>query len=147
MGVLRSLAMSRIVRPALYASVMSALWVLSAAAIAAPGEDPILLTKSVAPMQLPMGSGGGSSSTPSAAQLPSSVKAKIARLEAKVFSDLTDGVYTDADVKTTVTAGNQRKSCIQDVGSNTATSGPQRFGPGQSQQIVVLRGDLVNICN
>ena len=139
--------MSHIVRQRLCASVVTALWVLSTSAMAAPGEDPILLTKAVSPMQLPMGSNGASSSTPNAAQLPRSVKAKIARLEAKVFSDMSGGIYTDADIKTTVTAGTQRKSCTQDVGSNTATSGPQRFGPGQQQQIVVLRGDLVNICN
>lgn len=128
--------------------VATACALASLATWAAPGEDPIVLTKPVEHLQLPMNNG-----VPSAANttgdLPTNVKAKIARLEAKSFSDMTDGIYTDADIKATVTAGTQKKSCIQDVGSNTSTAsgGFQRFGPGNKQQIVVLRGDLVNICN
>ncbi|MEG0921102.1 MAG: hypothetical protein RSD57_15785 [Comamonas sp.] len=115
---------------------------------AAPGEDPIVLTKPVEHLQLPMNNGPTAAASATGG-MPTNVKAKIARLEAKAFSDMTDGIYTDADIKATTTAGTQKKSCIQDVGSNTSTasSGFQRFGPGSKQQIVVLRGDLVNICN
>ena len=118
------------------------------AAWAAPGEDPIVLTKPVEHLQLPINTGAAPAAN-STGDLPTNVKAKIARLEAKAFSDTTDGIYTDADIKATVTAGAQKKSCTQDVGSNTSTasSGFQRFGPGNKQQIVVLRGDMVNICN
>ena len=123
------------------------LMLASATCMAAPGEDTIVLMKQVEHLQLPAGSGSTTSNTPTTAQRPSNVKAKIARLEAKVFSTIADGITTDADIKTTITAGTQRKSCVQDVGSNTTTTGAQRFGPGNTQQIVVLRGDLVNICN
>ena len=121
---------------------------LGATAWAAPGEDPILLTKPAQYLQLPIASGGASSNPDSAGGLPSNVKAKIARLEAKSFSAMADSIYTDADIQATVTAGQQKKTCIQDVGSNTSSNGALRYGPGNSkQQIVVLRGDLVNICN
>ena len=121
--------------------------VLPAIGWAAPGEDPIVLTKPVENLQLPVNTGSVASAA-STGDMPTNVKAKIARLEAKAFSDNTDGVYTDADIRTTVTAGAQKKSCTQDVGSNTSTSSTQRYGPGNNkQQIVVLRGDLVNICN
>lgn len=113
---------------------------------AAPGEDPIVLTNPVAHLQLPMGD-SRVSVPENTGDLPSNVKAKIARLEAKAFSDVTTGISTDADIKSTVTASGQKKACIQDVGSNTSTNGAQRFGPGNKQQIVVLRGDMVNICN
>ena len=113
---------------------------------AAPGEDPIELTVPVAHLQLPMGNAKASVAADSGG-LPSNVKAKIARLEAKAFSDNSEGIATDADIKSTIAASGQKKACIQDVGSNTTTNGAQRFGPGNKQQIVVLRGDLVNICN
>ncbi len=113
---------------------------------AAPGEDPITLTKTVEQLQLPLSNNAPAAQADSGV-MPTNVKAKIARLEAKSLSDITADIYTDADIKTTVTAGQQKKSCIQDVGSNTSTNGSLRFGPGNKQQIVVLRGDLVNICN
>ena len=114
---------------------------------AAPGEDPIVLTKPVENLQLPINTGNIASAS-NTGDMPTNVKAKIARLEAKAFSDNTDGVFTDADIRSTVTAGAQKKSCTQDVGSNSSTGSAQRYGPGNNkQQIVVLRGDLVNICN
>ncbi len=113
---------------------------------AAPGEDPIELTLPVTHLQLPTANTKASVADNSG-DLPSNVKAKIARLEAKAFSDNSAGIATDADVRSTITASGQKKACIQDVGSNTSTTGAQRFGPGNKQQIVVLRGDLVNICN
>ena len=114
-------------------------------AFAAPGEDPIVLTTPVSYLQLPMNN-AKSAAPDNAGGLPSNVKAKIVRLEAKAYSDSSEGISTDADVRTTVTGNGQQKSCVQDVGSNTTTNGAQRFGPGNKQQIVVLRGDLVNIC-
>lgn len=131
-----------------YAVCMVACALAPIMTLAAPGEDPIVLTKPVEHLQLPMNSGTTSAAS-STGDMPTSVKAKIARLEAKSFSDTSDSLYTDADIKTTVTASTQKKSCIQDVGSNTAAtaSGFQRYGPGNKQQIVVLRGDMVNICN
>lgn len=114
--------------------------------VAAPGEDTIQLQNPVEHLQLPMGSaakpqGLGSDSD----GVPIHLRAKIARYEAQTFNDQTDGIYTDGDVNRIVGAQANRKTCIQDVGSNTNPTGTARTGAGQ-QQIVVLRGDLVNIC-
>jgi len=114
--------------------------------VAAPGEDTIQLQNPVEHLQLPMGSntkpqGLGSDSD----GVPMHLRAKIARYEAQTFNDQTSGIYTDGDVNRIVGAQANRKTCIQDVGSNTNTTGTTRTGTGQ-QQIVVLRGDLVNIC-
>lgn len=115
-------------------------------AMAAPGEDTIQLQNPVEHLQLPMGSatkpqGLGSDSD----GVPIHLRAKIVRYEAQTFNDQTDGIYTDGDVNRIVGAQANRKTCIQDVGSNTNATGATRTGAGQ-QQIVVLRGDLVNIC-
>lgn len=114
--------------------------------VAAPGEDTIQLQNPVEHLQLPMGSaakpqGLGNDSD----GVPIHLRAKIARYEAQTFNDQTDGIYTDGDVNRIVGAQANRKTCIQDVGSNTNPTGTARTGAGQ-QQIVVLRGDLVNIC-
>jgi len=114
--------------------------------MAAPGEDTIQLQNPVEHLQLPMGSttkpqGLGSDSD----GVPMHLRAKIARYEAQTFNDQTSGIYTDGDVNRIVGAQANRKTCIQDVGSNTNATGATRTGNGQ-QQIVVLRGDLVNIC-
>jgi hypothetical protein len=42
-----------------------------------------------------------------------------------------------------------QKTCVQEVGSNTlsgSAAGASRYGPNPAAQVVVLRGDLVNIC-
>ena len=144
LGVLRSIAMSYLQKP-VWGSLLLVL--MSTGAMAAPGEDPIVLTKPTEHLLLPMANNAAPGRLDSTAGIPSNVKAKITRLEAKSFSSNTDGMYTDADVTSTVTTGQQKKTCVQDVGSNTNTTGAMRFGPGNKPQIVVLRGDLVNICN
>lgn len=117
-------------------------------AYAAPGEDPIVLSRPVDHLQLPMAAAAGSQPLDGVNGLPSNVHAKIARLEAKALSDSTEGIYTDADIKAATSSNLKSKTCIQDVGSNTSTTaGGPRYGPGNTQQqIVVLRGDMVNIC-
>ena len=50
---------------------------------------------------------------------------------------------------TTANAQGMQKTCVQEVGSNTVsanTTGSAKYGPNQAPQVVVLRGDLVNIC-
>lgn len=114
--------------------------------IAAPGEDTIQLQNPVEHLQLPMGSATKSQGLDNANDgVPMHLRAKIARYEAQTFNDQVDGIYTDNDVNRIVGAQANRKTCIQDVGSNTNATGGVRTGAGQ-QQIVVLRGDLVNIC-
>ena len=112
-----------------------------------PGEDPVTLTKRVSTMQLP--DGGVVKSKPlDSAEMPASLRAKVARFEAKSKSGETTGFSSDKDVTQKTSSDGFKKTCIQDVGSNTATTATQPGRPGQAnnQQIVVLRGDLVNIC-
>ena len=112
-----------------------------------PGEDPVVLTKRVFTAQLP--DGGVVRSKPlDSAEMPASLRAKVARFEAKSKSGETTGFSSDKDVKRETSSDGFKKTCIQDVGSNTAASPQQPGRPGlaSNQQIVVLRGDLVNIC-
>lgn len=116
----------------------------------APGEDPVVLSKKLVIQMLPVGNAAPSGSIDGATDMPASLRARIARYEAKAFSDDTKGVLTDNDVVATANAQGMKKTCVQEVGSNTlssSTSNFNRYGPNQAPQIVVLRGDLVNICN
>lgn len=116
-------------------------------ALAAPGEDTIHLKNPVEHLQLPINNNSKPQGLDNDSDgIPPGLKAKIARYEAKTFNDQADGIYTDGDVKRMVGAEANRKTCIQDVGSNTAATGTTKYGPNGQQQIVVLRGDLVNIC-
>lgn len=133
------------------ANKISALLVLSCtvsiSAHSAPGEDTIQLQNPVEHLQLPMGNQSKPQGLDNAGDgIPMHLRAKIARYEAQAFRDENTGIFTDGDVNKIVGAQANRKTCIQDVGSNTAPSGVTRYGPGNQEQIVVLRGDLVNIC-
>lgn len=113
----------------------------------APGEDPVILTKRVSTLQLP--DGGQVKSKPmDNPEMPASLRAKVARFEAQANSDSVSSFSTDKDVTRETSSDGFKKTCIQEVGSNTASSSGQGLRPGQAnnQQIVVLRGDLVNIC-
>lgn len=112
-----------------------------------PGEDPVILTKRV--FNAPLPDGGVVRSKPlDNAEMPASLRAKVARFEAKSKGGFTNGISTDENVKRETISDGFKKTCIQDVGSNTAASPQQPGRPGlaNNQQIVVLRGDLVNIC-
>lgn len=117
----------------------------SARAQNAPGEDPVVLTKRISVQMLPIG--GTRPSAPLNAQtgMPAWMQAKVARFEAKANSDQGSDILTDSDVTRTASADGLKKTCIQEVGSNTLQA-PGKFGLGTPQQIVVLKGDLVNIC-
>ena len=115
----------------------------------APGEDPVILTKKLSVQLQPMGAAAASTSLDNGNTVPSWLRARIARYEAKAFSDDTTGVLTNNDVVTTANAQGMQKTCVQEVGSNTlpgSAAGSTRYGPNQAPQVVVLRGDLVNIC-
>ena len=115
----------------------------------APGEDPVILTKKLTVQMLPTGAAAPSTGLDNNNAMPSWLRARIARYEAKAFSNDTSGVLTNNDVVTTASAEGMQKTCVQEVGSNTASGGaaaPGRYGPNQGPQVVVLRGDLVNIC-
>lgn len=116
----------------------------------APGEDPVVLSKKLVIQMQPVGGAAPSGNLDGALGMPSWLRARVARYEAKAFSTDTTGVLTDNDVVNTANAQGMQKTCVQEVGSNTLsanTSGANRYGPNSAPQVVVLRGDLVNICH
>lgn len=115
----------------------------------APGEDPVVLSKKLVIQMQATGTPAPSGNIDGAMGMPSWLRARVARYEAKAFSDDTTGILTNNDVVSTATAQGMQKTCVQEVGSNTlssSTSNFNRYGPNQAPQVVVLRGDLVNIC-
>lgn len=113
----------------------------------APGEDPMVLSKRIALQMLPIGGTRASAPMETINDMPAWLKAKVVRYEAKANSDLTTGISTDADVTRTASSDGLKKTCIQEVGSNTITqNSTANSGKGNAPQIVVLKGDLVNIC-
>lgn len=115
----------------------------------APGEDPVILSKKLSVQMQPTGPAAASTGLDGSNAMPSWLRARVARYEAKAFSDDTTGVLTNSDVVTTANAQGMQKTCVQEVGSNTMsanTAGSAKYGPNQAPQVVVLRGDLVNIC-
>ena len=115
----------------------------------APGEDPVILGKKLIIQMMPTGPAQASGNIDGNTGTPSWLRARIARYEAKAFSADTTGILTNNDVVTTANAEGMQKTCVQEVGSNTlsaSTTNTARYGPNQAPQVVVLRGDLVNIC-
>lgn len=116
----------------------------------APGEDPVVLKNKLVVQMMPTGGATMSGNLDGSPSMPSWLRARIARFEAKAFSSDTTGLLTDNDVVTTAAAQGMKKTCVQEIGSSTVSSssgGFNRYGPQSAPQVVVLRGDLVNICN
>jgi hypothetical protein len=114
----------------------------------APGEDPVYLKEKVVVNMLPMNNTMRSTPLLNSSGIPAWMDARIARFEAKAYSIDTTGIFTDKDVKTTTIMDGMRKTCIQNVGSTiaAASNSAGKFGAMPQDQIVVLKGDLVNIC-
>ena len=129
-------------------SVLS--WIGAAGAQAVPGEDPVVLGR-VSYLALPTGAAPRSGAMDPAGDLPAWMRAKVSRYEAQSFSNATDTILTDRDVVNTTRSVGTRRTCVQEVGSSTTMARP---GSGSSMvrpanntnQVVVLRGDLVNVC-
>ncbi len=120
------------------------------AVLAAPGEDAIILKGPVNYISLPGPSAPVSASAQGTADVPAWMRSRITRYVAKAYSaQAQDGsIYTDEDVITRTEMEGLRKTCIQEVGSNTIGTNTfgNRYGPSARDQVVVLRGDLVNFC-
>lgn len=83
----------------------------------------------------PAGAAAASTGLDNASTMPSWLRARIARYEAKAFSDDPGGVLTNNDVVTTANAQGMQKTCVQEVGSNTvsgAATGTGKYGPNQA---------------
>lgn len=132
---------------AIQAVVMS--FTASTHAQLAPGEDPVVLRQRVTYNMLPLNNAMRSTVMSNSQEIPGWVQAKLARFQAKAFSADTTGIVTDESVVTSTSNQGLKKICTQEVGSSSSTTGPTsgRYGPQNDPQVVVLRGDLVNICN
>jgi hypothetical protein len=122
-------------------------WLVVPAVAAAPGEDTI----SISGFKAPAPSAGSSQSGAKGGLDPSDVvpawlRAKATRYTARAYAENTQGINTDNQVVQSAQSNGMSKTCVQEVGSNTAAPGSSNAGPRGQQQIVVLRGDLVNIC-
>ena len=124
--------------------------IASAPALAqfAPGEDPINLTKVSKTELRPTAPQQVSGSLDPLFGMQGWLRARVTRYEARAYSDNTsDNLLTDNDAVTTASAQGLNKVCVQEVGSSTTSStGFGKYGPKGGAQIVVLKGDLVNIC-
>lgn len=120
-------------------------------AFAAPGEDTIQLNGPVQYRLMPTAPQAHSGGMDGPRDIPAWMRARMTRYIAKAYSATADdgSIYTDNDVTTTVQEVGLRKTCVQEVGANSAPAGDtlgSRYGPQTQDQVVVLRGDLVNVC-
>jgi hypothetical protein len=113
----------------------------------APGQDTIVLNSA------PSFAGGGANperpgkGLDERQDMPIALKAKIARYTALSMARGEDDAGSQTIVQRAESAG-FNKTCVQDIASNTAPSGlgTGRYGPRAQDQVVVLRGDFVNVC-
>lgn len=127
--------------------LLAALGSSAALAQSAPGEDPVVLSNKVAPSGLPLNNQPRSTGLDKSTELPAWMRAKVSRYTAKAYSGYTEGIYTEADVVTTATNEGFRRTCTQEIATRANNPATGRPGTVGQDQIVVLRGDLVNICN
>jgi hypothetical protein len=130
--------------------VLSALGCTSLAH-SAPGEDTIQLKGPVKYVLSPGGQQPTSSGMDGPTDIPAWMRARMTRYIAKAYSATAEdgSIYTNSDVVTTMQTEGLRKTCVQEVGSNTVPVDGglgNRYGPTAREQVVVLRGDLVNVC-
>ena len=130
--------------------LLASINVLSAQVYAqsAPGEDPIHLTKVNKTELRPTAPVQTSGSLDPLFGMQGWLKARVTRYEARAYSDYgTDTIVTENDAVTTASAQGLKKTCVQEVGTSASNAtGFGKYGPKGAAQIVVLKGDLVNIC-
>ena len=114
----------------------------------APGTDPVRIESRVVIQGLPNGPAPRSGNIAPSAEIPAWQRAKIARYEAKAFSGNRGDILTERDVINTANSDGFKTTCTQSIGSISTPAGISTgAGFRPTNQIVVLRGDLVNICN
>lgn len=137
-------------------------WILASAALCfasgawaqyAPGSNPIVINDPVSYLSLPTAPFRPSEQLKSDNDIPAWLQAKVARFEAKAFSELGDSsgvVKTERDVVSRQTGNALNRTCTTEVASNTITPGigpSGQYGPGSNpDQIAVLRGNVITIC-
>ncbi len=109
----------------------------------APGEDPVQISGKVSYLQMPTAPRTASGSIVYRTGMPDDAKAKIAQYVAKSYSADTGNVKTNKDVVSSVQTNSMGgTTCVQTL-QPTTTAGRGAMG---QDQVVVIRGDLVNIC-
>lgn len=88
----------------------------------APGEDPVVLTKKLTVNMQPTGGVAAPGQLDNNGAMPSWLRARIARYEAKAFAGDSSGIISDSDVVTTASAQGMQKTCVQEVGSSTVSA-------------------------
>lgn len=121
---------------------MAALLTAHISSWAAPGEDPVAITGRVNYLQLPLAPVTRSTSVQYLQQMPDDAAAKISRYTAKAYSNNLGEIKTEKDVVHSVQTKGMQTNCYQSIGSVVAPK-----GMGNNEQVVVLRGDVINICN
>ena len=111
----------------------------------APGEDPVQIQSKVTYQMAPNPIVNKSTAINMQMGMSGADQAKIARYTAMAYT-ATPGVLTDKDVVNTVHTNGMNTTCTQSVGSNVVP-GSGAASLLATQQVVVLRGDLVNVCN
>jgi len=115
-----------------------------AAGAQAPGEDPVQLNRRMTLQMVPLGTGPGSSAPNLQDSQPDWQRARSSRYQAKSWAADPGSVMTERDVINTVNTEGLKTACVQSVGSTVVPRGTTLRA---NEQVVVLRGDLVNICN
>lgn len=111
----------------------------------APGEDPVTISGRVSYLQIPTPPMARSGNVEFRKDMPDNMAAKISRYTAKAFSPNVGDIKTEKDVVQAVRTNGTQTTCYQSIGS---VSGPSpSANTGSKEQIVVLRGDVINICN
>ena len=111
----------------------------------APGEDPVRISGRVSYLQMPTAPRSTSASIVYRTGMPDDAKAKIAHYVAKAYSANTDNVKTNKDVVSSVQTNSMGgTTCVQAIQPSTTAASPS--GVMGQDQVVVIRGDLVNIC-
>lgn len=114
----------------------------------APGTDPVRIDSKVVLQGMPTGPAPRSGNIGPPVEIPPWQRAKIVRYVAKAFSGNFGNILTEKDVITTASSDGFKTTCTQSIGSNSTPAGiTTGNGFMKNDQIVVLRGDLVNICN
>ena len=114
----------------------------------APGEDPVTISKPVSYLQLPTVRQQPSGDIHYTETLPSDIAAKVGRYTAEAYAPTPgSNVKTERDVVQSVKTNGLYTTCNQSVASTTGAAASGSRTPNSQDQIVVLRGDMINICN
>ncbi|MFV0679614.1 hypothetical protein [Ottowia sp.] len=135
--------------PLAWVSAMLAMALAAATAHAAPGEDTVTISNRVSYLQMPTSPLAKSGHIEFRQDIPDDLAAKASRYTAKAYSPDVGNVKTERDVVQSVKTTGTQTTCYQSVGSTSAvpTGAGGTVQMGDNEQIVVLRGDLINICN